>query len=158
VTHGLVELVETTSSAAVRGEPIRVDPRPKAVLYVHVTDETLRSGEGVSRVERIGPVTATQTREWLGDCAVTVKPVLDLAGITPVDAYEIPDRLREAVHLLTPADVFPYSTNTSHRMDLDHTTPYVSPDDGGPPGQTRIGNLGPMTRLHDSAYTRSLCR
>ena len=130
-----------------------IDPRPKAVLYVHVTDDTLRTGHGVARVEGVGPVTATQAREWLGDCSITVKPVLDLAGIAPVDAYEIPERLREAVHLLTPADVFPYSTNTSRRMDVDHTVAYVSPDDGGPPGQTGIGNLGPMTRRHHRIKT-----
>jgi len=51
--------------------------------------------------------------------------VLDLARQAPVDAYEIPDRLREAVRLRTPADTFPYASNTGRRMDPDHTDPYV---------------------------------
>ena len=38
------------------------------------------------------------------------------------------------------------SGNLSRRKDLDHTVPYLSPDRGGPPGQTRIGNLGPLSR------------
>jgi hypothetical protein len=86
---------------------------------------------------------------------VTVKPVLDLADQTPVDAYEIPDRLREAIHLRNPVDVFPYATNTSRRRDIDHTIPYRPPDHGGPPGQTRVDNLGPMTRFHHRIKTHS---
>jgi hypothetical protein len=48
----------------------------------------------------------------------------------------------------TPADVFPYAAAVNRRIDLDHTIPYISPDRGGPPGQTRIGNLGPYLRRH----------
>ncbi len=74
--------------------------RPKAVLYVHLTKESLEQGEGVARVEGIGPVTVDQAKQWLGDCTITIKPVIDIAGIAPVDAYEIPDHIREAVHLI----------------------------------------------------------
>ncbi len=45
-----------------------------------------------------------------------------------------------------PVDSFPYATSASRSGDLDHTTPYRDPDQGGPPGQTRTGNLGPLTR------------
>ena len=110
---------------------------------------------------------------WLGSCAVTVKPVIDLAGQAPVDAYEIPDRLREAVHLRSPADVFPHATNLGRTKDVDHTKPYHlppdttarRPDDGdpspgaGPPAhretvpQTRLDNLAPMTRFHHRIKT-----
>ena len=38
-------------------------------------------------------------------------------------------------------------------MDLDHTEPYVPMDYGGPPGQTRFGNLGPMGRSSHRAVT-----
>ena len=55
-------------------------------------------------------------------------------------------RLREQVRLRVPASVFPWSGLVSRAADLDHTVPYVSPDEGGPPGQTRVGNLGPMSR------------
>ena len=131
-----------------------VDPRPPATLYVHLGWEAfVRDSDGVARVEGIGPVTIGQAKRWLGHCQVTVKPVLDLPGMAPVDCYEIPNRFREAVTLTTPADVFPYASNTTRSMDIDHSKAYVSPDDGGPPGQTRIGNLGPMTRRHHRIKT-----
>lgn len=38
-------------------------------------------------------------------------------------------------------------------MDLDHTTPYIPLDTGGPPGQTGPANLGPLTRSHHRAVT-----
>jgi len=72
-----------------------------------------------------------------------------------VDAYEIPDRHREAVHLRTPADIFPYGSNTTRRQQIDHTKPYLSPDHGGPPGQTDVRNLGPMTGFHHRVKTHS---
>ena len=46
----------------------------------------------------------------------------------------------------TRPDVFPYAAAVSRGIDLDHTVPYLDPDEGGPPGQTRIGNLGPYVR------------
>ncbi len=138
--------------------PGGLDSRPPVTLYVHLTDDTLRTGTGVARLEGVGPVLVDQIRRWLGHTNVTVRPVLDLAGQTPVDAYEIPDRLRDAIHLRSPVDVFPYATNASRRRDLDHTIAYVAPDDGGPPGQTRADNLGPMTRRHHRAKTHGRWR
>jgi hypothetical protein len=44
--------------------------------------------------------------------------------------------------------VFAYAAAVSRSIDVDHTIPYLSRDRGGPPGQTRIGNLGPQTRRH----------
>ncbi len=70
-----------------------------------------------------------------------------------MDAYEVPDRHREAVHLRTPADVFPFAANTTRRKQQNHTRPYVPPDHGGPPGQTAMHNLGPMTTLHHRVKT-----
>ena len=87
--------------------------------------------------------------------------MIDLKDQVPVDAYEIPDRLREATQLRSPVDVFPYATNTSRRRDLDHTIPWRPPDrDGlpGPPGQTRLDNLAPLTRLHHRIKTHSTWR
>ena len=94
-------------------------------------------------------------RTLLGDrCRISVKPVIDLpAGHTPVDCYEIPARLREQLRLRYPADVFPYAAGVSRRMDMDHTIPYLSPDKGGPPGQTKIGNLGPHVRRNHRRKT-----
>ena len=45
-------------------------------------------------------------------------------------------------------DVFPYAAGGSRRTDLDHTTPYLHPQRGGPPGQTAVGNLGPLVRYY----------
>lgn len=157
-----------------------VDVRPQATLYVHVSHDAFTRDEGgVARFEGVGPITIDQARNWLGHCHVTVKPVIDLANQIPVDAYEIPDRLCEAVHLRSPVDVFPYATNTSRRREIDHTIPYLDPNDGrppgqpndhpadqangdqpdqddnGPPGQTRLDNLGPMIRFHHRTKTHS---
>jgi Domain of unknown function (DUF222) len=122
--------------------------RPRAVVYVHLSEEAVAAGTGVARVEDVGPVLLGRLRTLLGErCRISVKPVIDLpAGHTPVDCYEIPARLREQLQLRHPADVFPYAAGVSRRMDQDHTIPYRSPDEGGPPGQTRIGNLGPHLR------------
>jgi hypothetical protein len=174
---------EIVPGATRRPRP-RVDARPSATLYVHLAagafcgaaafgDGEASGGKGwpVVRVEGVGPVTIGQAQRWLGHCRVTVKPVRDLAGVAPVDGYEIPDRLREAVHLLSPADVFPYATSTRRCGDIDHTVAYTPPmtdraagatthpgddpppDSGGPPAQSRIGNLAPMTRFHHRIKT-----
>ena len=131
--------------------------RPRAVVYVHLSEEALTAGRGLARVEQVGPVLLHRLRSLLGDhCTISLKPVIDLpAGHTPVDSYEIPARLREQLQLRNPADVFPYAAAVSRRIDLDHTIPYLSPDRGGPPGQTRIGNLGPHTRYHHRVKTHA---
>ncbi len=135
------------------GQTRTVDSSPPVTLYVHLTDEALVTGTGVARVEQVGPVTVDRVKTWLSGANVVVKPVIDLNQQIPVDAYEIPDRIRDAVHLRTPVDCFPYATSTRRTGDLDHTTPYVSPDNGGPPGQTGIDNLGPLTRTHHRIKT-----
>jgi Domain of unknown function (DUF222) len=124
--------------------------RPRAVVYVHLSEEAVRDGNGVARVEEVGPVLLRRLRILLGEhCTINLNPVIDLpAGHIPVDSYEIPARLREQLQLRNPADVFPYAAAVSRRIDLDHTIPYLSPDQGGPFGQTRIGNLGPHVRRH----------
>ncbi|WP_429625414.1 hypothetical protein, partial [Staphylococcus aureus] len=40
-----------------------------------------------------------------------------------VDAYEILARIREQVALRDGFEVFPFSSRTSRKQDLDHTTP-----------------------------------
>ncbi len=131
--------------------------RPRAVVYVHLSQEALTAGTGVARVEDVGPIPLGRLRSLLGErCSISVKPVIDLpAGHIPVDCYEIPARLREQLQLRYPADVFPYAAGVSRRMDIDHTIPYLSPDRGGPPGQTRIGNLGPHVRRNHRRKTHA---
>ncbi len=75
------------------------------------------------------------------------------SGSTGVVAYEVSPRLQAAVRYRQVADVFPFGTCISPSMDLDHTQPYRSMDYGGPPGQTRLGNLGPVSRSAHRAVT-----
>jgi hypothetical protein len=109
----------------------------------------------VARVEEVGPILVNRLGQLLGDrCTISLKPVIDLpASHTPVDAYEIPASLREQILLRNPADIFPYAAAVTRRIDIDHTIPYLNPERGGPPGQTRIGNLGPHTRYHHRIKT-----
>ncbi len=131
--------------------PFPVDPdrlRSRAVLHVRMSEEALRSGSGVAVLENhgVGPITVGEAMTLLGHCQMSVRPVLDLRDQLPVDAYEVPAAMREAMRLSRPSSVFPWST-TGSRPDLDHTVPFVPVASGGPPGQTRIDNLGPMTRF-----------
>ncbi|MBM7797620.1 hypothetical protein JOE57_000541 [Microlunatus panaciterrae] len=125
-------------------DPDRLGPR--LILYAHVALEGLQTGKGVVRVEGVGPVTLEQLRRHLGPTAqVILKPVIDLsAPLSPVDAYELPAKLRESLRLRCPGDVFPWASGTGTGLQIDHTLPYRSPDRGGPPGQTRLGNCGPL--------------
>jgi hypothetical protein len=126
-----------------------VDPRrllPQATLYFHLAEESLRTGTGVARFEGVGPLTLPQLREFLGHTNVRVVPVADLAGQRPVDGYEVPARMREATHLRSPACISPWGTNLSRRKDMEHIKPYTPPARGGPPGQTSMDNLGPLSR------------
>jgi hypothetical protein len=118
--------------------------RPRAVVYLHLSAEALTAGAGVARVEDVGPVLLGRLRQLLGEhCTINLKPVIDLpAGHTAVDCYEIPASLREQLLLRNPADVFPYAA-VSRSIDVDHTIPYLSPDRGGPPGQTRSATWDP---------------
>jgi hypothetical protein len=129
--------------------------RPRVVLHFHLCDAAVRAGYGTVRYDDGEPQTLAQLRDWLADtgCSVTVRPVRDPADVAPVDSYEIPQRIRDAVRLRNPAEVFPYGSATTATLDLDHTIPWVPIDRGGPPGQTAVGNLGPLTRAHHRVLT-----
>ena len=148
-----------------RPVPRRRGGRARVVLYMHLHADALRSrvaptnraGQGgpgpVGRVEGLGPVTVQQIRDWVGRADVTITPVLDLGDRAGVDAYEVPDRMRETVLLRTPCCPFPWCNNLSRRKDLDHVRPYLPPQSGGPPGQTTPGNLAPLCRRHHRLKT-----
>ncbi len=112
--------------------------RTRAVVHVHVSDQTLINHHGVLRTAD-GPITLEQFRRWLtdSDANITIRPVLDPADVAAVDNYEIPTTIREAVHTRHPGSIYPYSPateiTTGGRLDLDHTIPYRK---NGPPGQT----------------------
>ena len=123
-----------------------------ATLIVHIDPTSTDSDLAIARIEGLGPLSRDTWVELLGNTRVTVRPVLDLNAITPVDSYEIPERIRDAVHWRSPVDMFPYGTQPSRRCDLDHTDPYAhSPF--GPPGQTRTDNLAPLHRKAHRAKT-----
>jgi hypothetical protein len=107
----------------------------RAVLYYHLSKETLDAilagkdfaGAGVVRVEDIGPVILDQVKQWLGHSNVVLKPVINLPGIQPVDHYETPPAMSEAIGLIRQADSFPYGTCTSRHQDNEHDA--VPPDE-----------------------------
>jgi len=134
--------------------------RPRAIVYLHLSEAALTAASGVARVEDVGPVLLSRLPMLLGDnCTISLKPVIDLpAGHMPVDAYEISASLREQLLLRYPADSFPYADSVSRAIDMDHTIRYLSLEKGGPPGQTRIGNLGPHIRYHHRIKTFGGCQ
>jgi hypothetical protein len=125
----------------------------QTTLYVHVTDETLLAGGGVTRVERFGPVYAARLQELLSHDQIIVKPVIDLNDKINVDAYEIPRRIRERVKLTHPVEQFVYGTaETTDSTDLDHIRPFDFRSTG-PPGQTSTTNLTPLRRYSHRVKT-----
>lgn len=123
--------------------------RPRVVLHFHLSEAALDTGHAMVRPEDGGPLTLHQLTEFLRrrGCQIRIQPVVDPTEIAAVDDYEIPARLRAAVRVRQIADVFPFGTCLSPKMDIDHTERYMPTDYGGPPGQTRLGNLGPMAPL-----------
>ena len=130
--------------------------RPRTELYVHLTDQTLQTGDGIIRAEQHGILLAGQLRELLGHDQVVVKPVIDLTQQIAVDCYEIPHEIRERVKLTHPVEQFPYgTTETTMSTDLDHVIAY---DPTGPSGQTSTTNLSPAGRFHHRIKTHSRWR
>lgn len=140
-----------------------VDPRrlrPTVVLHYHLTDAALGAGHGLVRPEHGDALTLTELRAFLADTGanIRVQPVLDPVDQAPVDRYEVPQRLRASLRLRNLVDAFPFGTSTSGSLDLDHSVPFVAMDEGGPPGQTGLHNLGPFTRRPHRAMTHSTWR
>ena len=114
-----VEPVETTTT---RPTPAR---KPKqVVLHLHLSDAALGSGPGTEPLGRVGtthtPVTADTIRTWCGQAdSLVIKPVIDLHHQIHVNAYEVPDRIREHLdparpHLRLPL-VHPTRRTLRHR-------------------------------------------
>ena len=120
----------------------------QCTLIVHISadDPALT---GVTRVEGWGPLLTERLPEFLAGTKVTVRPIIDPADIQPIDCYETPARMRFALNQRNPVDVFPYATLNAASCDADHTTPYTD----GRPGQTHLGNLGPLSRKTHRAKT-----
>ena len=126
--------------------------RGRGRLFVHLTDDALRTGRGVARIEGVGPIDVRQLAEVLGNADTTLTPVLDLRMRRRADAYEHPETVKDHVWAQTGGDCFPYTPRTATRdgVDYDHAIPY---DDTGPPGQTGPHNSGPLRRSHHRTKT-----
>ena len=115
---------------------------------------------GVGEVERLGPVTTGRIKDWLGASRATIVPVLHLSSDRAdewqepaVDGHDPPESIRETVILRDRHCVFPWCRRDARACDLDHITPYLPLDQGGPPGQTAPSKLAPLCRRHHRAKT-----
>jgi hypothetical protein len=135
-------------------------PRRSVVLHLHLHESAIAgAGPAVGRVENTrSPVTAEQVRLWCGhpDAQVVVKPVVDLADHVHVGAYEVPDRIAEAVALRDHTCVFPWCTRPARRChpddqpcDCDHVVPH------GRAGPTCSCNIAPLCRRHHRIKTHT---
>ncbi len=155
-------LPRTTLVLHLYGGTLHTDPATGQTLTVPAGRDYDPEGNPLDRTARIedhGPVTETWLREVLGRFArFEVLPVLDIDGLAPLDAYEIPTRHRRAVQLRHPVETFPWghAASTSRHVHLDHEEPWKPPDPDQPtdhPGQTRIDNLGPLHTFHHRLKT-----
>jgi hypothetical protein len=105
-------------------------------------------------------------RTTLGERArFRITPAIDPLGQAPVTAYEIPERHRRAVQILTPADIYPYATSTSRSQQIDHTQEWCPTCSKAAAegmastcrcgGYSGIGNYGPMKTFHHRIKTHS---
>jgi len=127
------------------------------VLHIDAEQlERLATEPALARLESgpsQGPILIDVLRGWLADSTVKVLPVLDLSRTEGVDRHDPPPWMADLVRLRDPVCVFPGCHRRSRACDLDHISPYVAPDDGGPPGQTRPDNLAPLCRHHHRVKT-----
>lgn len=135
---------------ALRGaDPDRL--RPPGTVHVHLTHDVLaKHGDGLARVEDLGPMLLDQLAGLLGHTRIKLQPVIDLADQVAVTGYEHPTTIKDRVYQTTGGDYFPYAVSTSRHLDYDHVTPY---DNNGPTGQTGTHNSGPLTRNHHRIKT-----
>lgn len=127
----------------------RIRRRTSTVLHIHLHEAALHRW-GVARVEEIGPLLLDQVRRLLGHSHVELKPVIDLAEVVRVTAYEHPEAVKERAHLRTIGETFPHASRVSRHLDIDHPIEY---DPTGPDGQTGDHNAAPLGRTHHRAKT-----
>ncbi len=138
-------------------------PEVATNLYVHLEATELAAETGVCFEERLGPITKTQLREWIGTGKVTIRPIIhhtgpdnDPASEPTVDQHDPSETIKEQVLLRNQVCVFPGCNRDSRACDLDHVIPYVAfgqPDHQ--PEQTRPTNLAPLCRYHHRVKTHA---
>lgn len=129
------------------------DTLPDVTLVVHIDADdpalTHRGSSGVAEVEKWGPLLTSRLPEFLKDSKVTVRPVIDPWRLPAEDQHDPSVALRTAVMALMPVDMFPYGSVPARNCDIDHTLPHRE----GVAGQTRWGNLAPLSRRAHRAKT-----
>ena len=139
------------------GDTVKPRKPVQTHLYVHVSLADVAThvagNQVVGEVEKLGPATLDLIRTWLADSTARIVPVLDLNRSDAVDQHDPPPWMRELVILRDRHCAFPWCGRDARACDLDHTVPYVPPDEGGPPGQTNPQNLAPLCRRHHRAKT-----
>lgn len=123
---------------------------PPVRLYLHLRAGHLEADD-LARLEDGGAVLLDRLRELLDGTKVRLTQVIDTRESVAVDAYEVPAAMREQLRLTEPFEVFPWSVRRSRGLDADHCRPYVR----GKPGQTRIDNLGPLSKPVHRAKTHA---
>jgi hypothetical protein len=130
--------------------------RRDVVLYVHLSEEALRTGDpnAPAWLENAGGhlLTAGQVAEWCGVSAgsttkVTVRPVLDLAETLHSTGYQPSPTLTGQVELRDQTCVFPWCQRPARGCDKDHIVPW---QEGGP---TSSDNLAALCRRHHRLKT-----
>lgn len=140
-------------------------PASEVKVYLHLTPEALTEDGQLApiRVEGKGippgtVITAETIREWFTRPGsqpghrVRIRPVIDLADHQHVDAYEVPERIKEQVGLRDGGCVFPWCGKKLWRTDCDHIVPWRADGSGGP---TCSCNLAPLCRRHHRAKTHA---
>jgi len=126
--------------------------RPSLGIAVHISSDTLGGLDPAARVEKAGTITTALLAELLREgnkCDLKVYPVIDLPNLAPADGYVPSQTMRKAMIMAFPNEPFPFSQRDSARLDMDHTIPFQP----GKSGQTRVGNLAPLTRKVHRAKT-----
>ena len=126
--------------------------RPTLGIAVHIHADALGQLDPAARIEKAGTITTTLLTELLGEgngYNIRVQPVIDLPNLAPADTYAPSAQMRCGMVLAFPNEPFPFSQRDSAGLDLDHTIPYQP----GRPGQTRVGNLAPLSRRVHRAKT-----
>ena len=134
--------------------------RPRAVLVFHLSDAAISRGHGMVRPEHGEAISLEELRGWLAEtgCASPC----GRWSTRPIWLRSMPTRSRNGCATqsgsATSPTCFPFGSCTTATMDLDHTIPWRPMEQGGPPGQTRRGNLGPFTRSHHRTVTHGRWR
>lgn len=128
-------------------------PVHELVIHMRADDPALdpESGTtGAATIEQWGTLLSEDLPMFLTGSKVIVRPVVDSRMLPAEHQHDPSERLRFAVQQRDQVDVFPYGTRPARSCDLDHTNPYR---EDGTPGQTKAGNLGPLSRRPHRAKT-----